>query len=322
MTHPSPVGSRLPVGPAGGFARRPAVRWALVVGCAAATVLLAPAVAAQTSSLDLITDDYRSAAESARPIVLGIARGTFAVLAVIEVALAGILWGLKGRGVADVMSGLALKLGWLGFVFALLASFDFWFMPIIDGFVAAGQRTSSGAIMNPGDILASGAQISTSLREGYFEQTSGFEYLQPSFWDATATVILSGIFIEFVYLLIAAFVVFTFVEAYVVLTTGALVIGFAAFRGTAGLADRFVAYAFAVGIRLFLLFFLVGIGQNIAAQWGPMLAADPTSKALLLQVLGGSACFGLIAIVIPAKVSSQLTSSLEPGFARALYALA
>ncbi len=283
-----------------------------------ATVLLAPSVAAQTSSLDLITDDYRTAAETARPIMLGIARGTFAILAVLEIALAALWWTLRERGPAEVLSALVVKLGWLGFVFALLASFDFWFVPIIDGFVTAGQRSASGPAMSPGDVLAAGAQISTNLREGYFSELSGLELINPKTWDSLLTVFVSGLIIEAIYILIAAMIVLAFVEAYVVLATGALVLGFAAFRGTASLADRFVAYAFGVGIRLFLLFLLVGIGQNLAEGWGVMLAADPTNKALILEVLGGSATFGLIATVIPFKLSSQLTSDFNPGFVRAL----
>ena len=293
----------------------PAVRWAVMGGCAVATVLLAPSVAAQTSSLDGIIDDYRTAAESARPLMLGIARGTFAILAVLEIALAGLWWTLRERGPAEVLSALVVKLGWLGFVFALLASFDFWFVPIIDGFVAAGQRASSGPPMSPGDVLAVGAQISTNLWEGYFEDISGLELVNPRTWLSVLTVFASGFIIEIIYIVIAAVIVLAFVEAYVVLTTGALVLGFAAFRGTASLADRFVAYAFSVGIRLFLL---VGIGQNLADGWAAAIGADPTNTALALEVLGGSATLLVIVLVIPFKASSQLTSSFDPGFVRAL----
>lgn len=293
-------------------------RVAIVGGLALAVVLVAPAAAAQVSSLDLIRDDYRTAAEAARPVLLSIARGLFGVLAVIEIALAGIWWALRERGPAEVLSALVVKLGWLGFVFALLASFEFWFVPIVDGFVAAGQRTAVGPPMSPGDVFAAGAQISSNIREGYFDSVSGLELLNPRNWDSLATVFVTATAIEFIYLAIAAMIVLAFVEAFVVLTTGSLVLGFAAFRGTASLADRFVAYAFAVGIRLFLLFLLVGVGQNLAVQWEAVVLADPTNQAVLLEVLGGSFTFALIVIVIPFKVSSYLTSDFSPGFVRAL----
>ena len=203
-------------------------------------------------------------------------------------------------------------------MFALLASFDFWFVPVVDGFVAAGQGAASGPPMSPGDVLAAGAQISSNIREGYFAEMGDWELLNPASWDSLFTVFVISISIEVIYLVIAAMIVLAFVEAFVVLTTGSLVLGFAAFRGTASLADRFVAYAFAVGIRLFLLFLLVGVGQNLADGWGLLVASDPTNQAVLLEVLGGSFAFGLIVVVLPFRASSQLTSDFSPGFTRAL----
>ena len=305
---PGPVSAR----------RSTTLRLAVAGGLAAAAAALAPEAAAQVSSLDLIRDDYREAAEAARPVLLGIARTTFGILAVLEIALSALWWTLRERGPADVLSALVVKLGWLGFVYGLLASFDFWFVPVIDGFVAAGQRTAVGPPMSPGDVLAVGVEISTNLREGYFEEFSGLELLSPRMWDSLFTVLVSATAIEVIYALIAALVVLAFVEAFVVLTTGSLVLGFAAFRGTASLADRFVAYAFAVGIRLFLLFLLVGIGQNLADGWALAIAADPVNKAVLAEVLGGSLTFALIVFVIPFRAASQLTADFSPGFVRGL----
>lgn len=319
-----------PAAPPGPVARRRAGgEWAcrlpagagLALGAALAAAALASDASAQ-SALDLVRDDYRDAVETARPTLLGIARATFGVLAVLEIALAALWWTLRERGPADVLSALVVKLGWLGFVYGLLASFDFWFVPVIDGFVAAGQRTAVGPPMSPGDILAVGVEISTALREGFFDEVDGLDFFTNlGLLDTAFTVLVTSLLIEIAYVLIAAVVVLTFVEAYVALTTGSLVLGFAAFRGTASLADRFVAYAFAVGIRLFLLFLLVGIGQNLAEGWALAIAADPLNKAVLAEVLGGTLTFVLIVLVIPFRAASQLTAGFDPGLARGLLAV-
>ncbi len=291
----------------------------VLIGCGVAVLVLAlaPKAAAQ-SNLDTIMDDYRAAAEAARPSMLGIARGTFGVLAVIEIALAAAWWILRERGPADVLSALVVKLGWLGFVFALLSSFTTWFPPIIDGFVAAGQTSTGLPSPNPSAILKSGIDMSAALRDGMEEAMDAWDVLTAGFWFNVGSVMVARYLLLLVYMAIAAVVLLVLVEAQIVLTTGALVLGFAAFRGTASLADRFVAYCFAVGIRLFLLYFLVGVGQLMTPIWLAQIQANPTDESVGLIVLGGSLAYALIVLVLPFKVSSYLTSDFNPGFVRAL----
>ena len=301
-----------------------------VVRCAAvavAVVLPAPEALAQVPPtpvvpppvLDTIVDDFRTAVQAARPALLGIAAGTFGVLAVIEIALSAIVWTLRESGPERILSALVLKLAWLAFAFGLIASFGVWFPPVIDGFHQAGQAVAPG-VVSPGDVLGLGVQLSTSMVNGFFD---GVGLMDLSF-NLVATAILvalSALVVEIMYAVIAAAVVVVLVESFIALAAGALVLGFAAFRGTANLADRFVAYVFNLGIRLFSLFLLVGIGFNVAQGWLPLIQGGTDDVAAMLAVLGGSLTFMLLVVVIPAKVSSLLTRDLTVGFERALSAV-
>ena len=301
-----------------------------VVRCAAvavAVVLAAPEALAQVPPtpvvpppvLDTIVDDFRTAVQAARPALLGIAAGTFGVLAVIEIALSAIVWTLRESGPERILSALVLKLAWLAFAFGLIASFGVWFPPVIDGFHQAGQAVAPG-VVSPGDVLGLGVQLSTSMVNGFFD---GVGLMDLSF-NLVATAILvalSALVVEIMYAVIAAAVVVVLVESFIALAAGALVLGFAAFRGTANLADRFVAYVFNLGIRLFSLFLLVGIGFNVAQGWLPLIQGGTDDVAAMLAVLGGSLMFMLLVVVIPAKVSSLLTRDLTVGFERALSAV-
>mgnify|MGYP003146330837 CR=1 FL=1 len=301
-----------------------------VVRCAAvavAVVLAAPEALAQVPPtpvvpppvLDTIVDDFRTAVQAARPALLGIAAGTFGVLAVIEIALSAIVWTLRESGPERILSALVLKLAWLAFAFGLIASFGVWFPPVIDGFHQAGQAVAPG-VVSPGDVLGLGVQLSTSMVNGFFD---GVGLMDLSF-NLVATAILvalSALVVEIMYAVIAAAVVVVLVESFIALAAGALVLGFAAFRGTANLADRFVAYVFNLGIRLFSLFLLVGIGFNVAQGWLPLIQGGTDDVAAMLAVLGGSLTFMLLVVVIPAKVSSLLTRDLTVGFERALSAV-
>ena len=295
-------------------------RWALASGAALAAVFLVPEAVAQAppGALDQVVEDYRTTAESARPLLLGIAKGTFGILAVIEIALAGLWWTLRERGPAEVLSALVVKLGWLGFVGALLVSFDFWFPPIIEGFVQAGGSTLGVALPSPSVLFSEGMTQAAALREGFLDETEFLELFTPGVLDNLFVVLAVSVILELTYIVIAAVVVLTFVEAYVVLATGSLVLGFAAFRGTASLADRFVAYAFAVGIRLFLIYFLVGVGQTLASGWTLAMEANPGDVTTGYAVLAGSLAFALVVVVLPTRVSNYLTSDFAPGFVRGL----
>ena len=184
-----------------------------VVRCAAvavAVVLAAPEALAQVPPtpvvpppvLDTIVDDFRTAVQAARPALLGIAAGTFGVLAVIEIALSAIVWTLRESGPERILSALVLKLAWLAFAFGLIASFGVWFPPVIDGFHQAGQAVAPG-VVSPGDVLGLGVQLSTSMVNGFFD---GVGLMDLSF-NLVATAILvalSALVVEIMYAVIAA----------------------------------------------------------------------------------------------------------------------
>lgn len=288
-------------------------------GLVALALALVPEAGAQVVPppvLDTIVDDFRTAVQAARPALLGIAAGTFGVLAVIEIALSAIVWTLRESGPDRILSALVLKLAWLAFAFGLIASFGVWFPPIIDGFLAAGQTVAPG-VVSPGDVLGLGVQLSTSMVNGFFDGVSLID-LSFSLMATAILVALAAFFVELMYAVIAAALVVVIVESFIALAAGALVLGFAAFRGTANLADRFVAYVFNLGIRLFSLFLLVGVGYNVAQTWLPLVSGGSSDVTAALTVLGGSLTFTLLVVVIPYKVSTLLTRDLTVGFERAL----
>ena len=307
--------------------RVPTLVWAAL---AVAVVSLAPGAAAQVVPpipsipppgppppfLDTIVDDFRTAVEAARPALLAIATGTFGVLAVIEIAMSGIIWTFKKDSWSEILGSLVLKLAWMAFAFSLIASFSVWFPPVIEGFQAAGQAVAPG-VVGPTDILGLGVTLSGSLIQSFFEGVGLLDFT----FSMLGTAVFVGaacLLIAISFALVAAHVVVVLVESFVALAAGALVLGFAAFRGTASLADRFVAYVFNLGIRVFSLFLVVGIGQDVVEGWVPYVVASVDDLPAMLAVLGGSVTFALLAFIVPIKVSSLLTRDLAIGFEKAL----
>ena len=104
---------------------------------------------------------------------------------------------------------------------------------------------------------------------------------------------------------------------------GLLFLGFAAFRGTAAFAENLIAYTFGIGIKIFLLYLVVGLGSQIAISWIPLIQSStffgPASP--LLQIVGGAIIFAVLAIRVPNAVASRLSGSSSFGIAAALRAV-
>ena len=144
--------------------------WVRMAGVSTLALLaFAPEASAQAPPvLDTIVDDFRAAVDAARPGLLAIARGTFGTLAIIEIALSAILWTLREDGPYRVLTGLVVKLAWLAFAFSLIASFDVWFPPVLNGFVAAGGTVTAGTV-SPSDVLGIGTELSVEMVAAFFD---------------------------------------------------------------------------------------------------------------------------------------------------------
>jgi type IV secretion system protein TrbL len=134
---------------------------------------------------------------------------------------------------------------------------------------------------------------------------------------------LAAFVVALAYTAIAAQLVLVLVESYIVLGSGVLFLGFAAFRGTAAFAENLIAYTFGVGIKVFLLYLIVRLGSQIAQGWIPLIRSSdffgPVSP--LLQVVGGAIIFAVLSIRVPNAVAARLSGGSSFGIAHAFRAL-
>jgi type IV secretory pathway TrbL component len=98
-------------------------------------------------------------------------------------------------------------------------------------------------------------------------------------------------------------------------TGGVVFLGFAAFRGSAPIADKYVVYAVQVGAKLFLLYLLVGTGLSLVTTWTAdmqqQLAVSGGNFKPLFDLLAGTVVFALLVWRIPTQVSHFLTQSVH-----------
>src|SRR6266852_1980029 len=225
---------------------------------------------------------------------------------------------LLPRSRAGAVLVVAALLALVAFLLALITSFTYWIPPIVNGFAAAGERAiGSSATVSPSGIIDIGRQTSLTVLNTL---DVGVLLKNPAMAVFGA---IAALIVALAYVVIAAQLVLVLIESYVVLGGGVLFLGFAAFRGTAGFADSLIAYTFGVGIKVFLLYLIVGLGTGIARSWIPLIQAStffgPDSP--LLEVVGGAVIFAILAIQIPNAIARRVAGHAHFGIAQALRAL-
>jgi len=262
--------------------------------------------------IDGLVRDYQSAAGSWLERIVPMAERTFALLATLELAVSGLWWALGRDGLDAALAALLRKFVLLSFLFSLIYLFPLWVPAITRGFEAAGQSASGTGAVNPAQVLDLGITIASNLLLSF--GAVGFLADPTGNLVAAATALL----VVLAYAAIAAQICMTLVETYIVLTGGVLFLGFAGFRGTAPFAEGYLLYAFQTGIRVYLLYLLVGVGTALSREWAALPlgpggggggggAGAVPSLAPHFQLLAGALVFALLVWRVPGAVAARLT---------------
>jgi type IV secretion system protein TrbL len=280
-----------------------------------ALVLLPAAAHAQ------VFDDVRSAYDTASTQwldrLLPVAQHTFAALAVIELAISALLWGLRRTSLEDICANFLLKFLLLSFCYTLIIFFPLWVPAILHGFETAGQIASGATTVNPTQVLEDGEQLSI----GILLAANDFGlFTHPA---ASLVSMLVAFLVWLSFAMISVQLLLVLVESYVVLSTGVLFLGFAGFRATAPLADNYLLYAVRVGIKIFFLYALVAVGTTLVPHWqalatGASTADYPANLKPAYEVLAGALTFVFLVWRIPGSAAGNLTAQAHIRLSEAL----
>jgi type IV secretion system protein TrbL len=289
--------------------RRPALAGAL-----AATTLLLAAQPAAAGALDDLLRGYDQASRSWLEALVPIAQRTFGILAGLEIAVGALMWVIHQRSLDQMLLGFIRKILVLGLFYAFLSEFPLWLPNIVRGFEAAGQAAGRTGDLSPSGVMKVGVDLAVRLMQAASD--AGFLLLPVAFLPQL--IVLA---VLLAYVCIAAQLVMTLVESYLVVAGGVVFLGFAAFRGSAPLADKYIVYAVQIGVKLFLLYLLVGTGMALTGGWAQELAQlgrPGASWQALFDVLAGSLVFALLVWRVPTHASHFLTQNVHVNLREAL----
>jgi type IV secretion system protein TrbL len=276
---------------------------------------LLPAVA-DAQVLDDVRGAYDTASTQWLNRLLPVAQHTFAGLAIVELAVSALLWGLRRTSLEEICANFLLKFLVLSFCYTLITFFPFWVPAITHGFETAGQIASGTTTVNPTQILEYGEQLSLDL----LLAANDFGLLTHPSASLVSTLVAFLVWLS--YAMIAVQLLLVLVESYVVLSTGVLFLGFAGFRTTAPLADNYLLYAVRVGVKIFFLYALVAVGTTLVPRWQAIAtgaSADyPANLKPIYEVLAGSLTFVFLVWRIPGAAAANLTGNAHLRLAEAI----
>jgi type IV secretion system protein TrbL len=247
-----------------------------------------------------------------------IAQRLFVLLAGLEFAVSGAVWAIRRESLDDVAGKFLLKFTLVAFLLALITSFQYWIPPLVDGFAVAGERAiGQSTTVSPSDVIDIGRENAMLILKTLHASV----ILQDPAMAIYAA--LSAFVLALAFMAVAAQLTLVMIESYIVLGAGVLFLGFSAFRGTASFAENLIAYALHVGVKIFFLYLIVGIGTQLAESWPALIQSSDFFGPLspLFQVVGGALIFALLSIAVPNTVASRLATRPSIGIAHALRAL-
>jgi type IV secretion system protein TrbL len=242
------------------------------------------------------------------------AQGLFFALVAIEIAWSAITYVLQKDSLPDFVASLLLKILGVGFFFIVLQPQygPVWIGDIISSFSQAGSAISGQVQLTPGDpssVFNCGTDIANAMLESASEnQGMTLGNLLPTI-EIVLTSMICALGVVLAFAIIAGQLLITLVESYIVIGAGVFMLGFTGSRWTLVFGEKYVGYAVSIGIKLFMLEMIVGLGFDLGQQWGSLFANGIAPPETYIEVVGAALVFGFLAWQIPSLAASLMNGA-------------
>jgi type IV secretion system protein TrbL len=260
-----------------------------------------------TNAPTSILEEYKNLETSWISKLLAAAQRLFFLLAGIEVAWSFTLLAIEKADFQALTATIVRKIMWIGIFYALLLygvtpTGGGWIPAIINSFHILGQNASTVGPLGPSAIVGFG--VNTGIDLLHAASDAGFI---TNFGNATALV-FCAIVIFIAYLAIAIQFVVALVESYLVIGAGVIFLGFGGSRWTAAYVERYIAYAVSVGMKILVLYLLIGAGMTLSQGWAqiaPAIGSSPDAARTAFDLAAAAVMFLCVCWMSP-KISSAM----------------
>jgi type IV secretion system protein TrbL len=237
-----------------------------VAAIVAVSITIAHAQAGSTNAPTSILDEYKGLEGQWISKLLGAAQRLFVLLAGIEVIWSFTMLALEKADFQLLTAAIIRKIMWIGIFYALLLygvtpDGGGWIPAILNSFQQLGQNASSVGPLGPSAIVGFGVNTSVDL----LSAASDAGFLTDM--GTALTLVFCAVVIFIAYLAVAIQFVVALVESYLVVGGGVILLGFGGSRWTAPYVERYIAYSVSVGLKILILYLLVGAGMTLSQGW-------------------------------------------------------
>ena len=251
------------------------------------------------NNLDNIGQTFQWAGQRYMAIMQPFAEKIFLGLVLIEIIITCVHFLTDQDEPTRLLAELIKKSLALGFLYAMIVNAPIWFSAIIQGFQQIGGQAAGIPGLSPSSAFNSGLALFQIIYRGF--GSLGWFHVTL----AALIALIAGLIMFLSFALIAGQMLLALCEAYVGAGGGVLLLGFSGSRWTIKFAEGFLGWIVGVGIKVFFLYLMVGIGLTITAGWNTALlgwtSGDPS---LPLTIAGGALIFALLAWTIPSTAAS------------------
>ncbi|HEX4231724.1 MAG TPA: P-type conjugative transfer protein TrbL [Bryobacteraceae bacterium] len=264
------------------------------------------ASAANLQPPSAILNQYRDQRVTWFTAVWPYANNLFGMLAVIEFAWSAAVMLLEKTDLQSWVAALVRKVMWLGAFYALLLYGRFWIPAITDSFELIGQNAAGTGPMSPSDVFTrgidlAGALMATSSSAAFFTNLG-----------ASLTMVVTGIVTALAFIAITVQFVVAMVESYVIVAAAFIFVGFGGSRWTAPYVERYIGLGVSNGVKIMLLYLLIGTGMQLSAGWmtqAENIASNSSPAMSALEIMGASIIFMMLCWQIPKLLAAVLGGS-------------
>src|SRR5882724_8870707 len=263
--------------------------------------------------LNDIVRDYEAISTSWFSALGPIANKIFWILVAIQLTWSAIWWVIDREDGLAVVSSLLRQVVAIGFFYALLLNGGTWIPAVIQSFSQAGATAAGLTDLSPTGVFDQGLALANKI----LNATADLGLLDGFFASLVAGI--TAIVVVIAFAVIAAQLLVALVESFIVIGAGVLFLGFAGSRWTKFFTERYLSYVASIGVKLFVLYLIMGVGMSIAGRWLPILERGGFSPIPFFYVMGGSLVFVFLTWHIPSVAGSMMAGAVSLSLSDAVY---
>lgn len=264
---------------------------------------------ADSQILDAVTQQFLTAAGNANHSVFTAAQSIFVGLAVIQITWSGLKMLIKGQHTEDYFTEIVWQVLIMSLFYFVVLNAS-WVLPqIFNVFIKIGTSSESISTLDPSSVMAQGLSISAAILKN-FGWTGLLNNLVGAIILACAVVAVT-----FAFGLIAIELMITLILAYFQVALAPIFLAFGAKEYVRDVASGYFKSSVALGVKLLVMYLVIGGGETVAAGWGAM-AADAAKNMDIeasLAILMGAVSFYRVASVLPSYFAGMVHAAHSGG---------